>query len=167
MNLFSICSNQGRPVKTAEVDFHFPLLGFTPDGEIWGFPDLNALTICGPRTLKERLQANMELVDADGRRWIVRSVRRVGRARPLIPWLVSSLLATPQSRIEHELEQLETITLIEAQARACASMTAFPQDFGAEDENDPVLDGRLAEVRATRTISAIHEVLGLDSFMAY
>jgi len=155
-------------MKTAEADFHFPVLGFTPDREIWGFPDINTLTSCGPRTLKENLQAGMELVDADGRRWIVRSVRRVGRGQPLIPWLVSAVLtSTPQSRIEHEIEQLEPLTRDEAQDRACASMLAFPQDFGAEDVDDPLLAQRISEVRATQSIAAIHEVLGLDSFMAY
>jgi hypothetical protein len=154
-------------VKTQEAGFRFPVLGFTPDREIWGFPDMNALTSCGPRTLKDNMQAGLELVDADGRHWIVRSVRRVGRARPLLPWLVSTLISTPQSRIEHELEQLEKVSLSEAQARTCASMRAFPQDWGAEDADDPLLGERIAEVGNTHTIAAIHEVLGLDSFMAY
>jgi hypothetical protein len=154
-------------MKTGDVDFHFPLLGFTPDREIWGFPDIATLTSCGPRTLKENMQADMELVDIDGRRWIVRSVRRVGRAQPLIPWLLSALLSTPQSRIEQELDQLESLTLGEVQDRACASLNAFPQDWGAEGEDDPVLEQRLGEVRATRSIAEIHDVLGLDSFMAY
>jgi hypothetical protein len=26
-------------MKSSEVDFKFPVLGFTPDGDIWGFPD--------------------------------------------------------------------------------------------------------------------------------
>jgi hypothetical protein len=153
-------------MKTADVDFHFPLLGFTPDREIWGFPDNNTLTSCGPRTLKENMQADMELVDIDGRRWIVRSVRRVGRGRPFIPWLLSALLSTPQFRIEHELEQLESVTVGEVRARACVSLKAFRQDW-AEVGNDPALAQRLAEVGAIRSIAEIHDVLGLDSFMAY
>lgn len=155
-------------MKTAEADFHFPVLGFTPDREIWGFADLDTLTSCGPRTLKEDMQLGMELVDADGCRWVVRSVRKVGRARPPIRWLVSALLTgTPQSRIEHELDQLEPISLGDAQDRACASLRAFPQDYGAEDENDPVFEQLIAGVRATRTIGSLLDVLGLDSFMAY
>lgn len=155
-------------MKTSQAGFSFPVLGFTPDREIWGFQDMDTLTSCGPRTLKDDMQAGMEIVDAEGRRWVVRSVRRLGRARPLIPWLVSALLTgAPQTRIEHELDQLEPIALGEAQARTCASLRAFPQDWGAEDENDPELERRMAEVRATPTIAAIHDVLGLDSFMAY
>jgi poly-gamma-glutamate capsule biosynthesis protein CapA/YwtB (metallophosphatase superfamily) len=155
-------------VKTREANFRFPVLGFTPDREIWGFGDINTLTSCGPRTLKDNMQADMELVDADGRHWIVRSVRRVGRARPLVPWLLSALLTSaPQSRIEHELEELEIVTLTEVQARVCASLRAFPQDFGAVDERDPVLEERIAQVSNAQTIAAIHNVVGLDSFKAY
>lgn len=154
-------------MKTGDANFRFPVLGFTPDREIWGFPDINTLTSCGPRTLKENMQGDMELVDIDGRRWLVRSVQPVGRARSLIPWLLSALLSTPQSRIEHELDQLEPITLGEAQARVCVSLRAFPQDWGAEDGGDPILEQRVAEVGATRSIAEIHDVLGLDSFMAY
>lgn len=89
-------------MKTADVAFEFPVLGFTPDGEMWGFPDRNSLTSCGPRTLKQDMERDMELVDAGGRRWIVRSIRRIGLGYPLIPWLFRSLLSTPQYRIEHD-----------------------------------------------------------------
>jgi hypothetical protein len=154
-------------MKTAEADFHFPVLGFTPDREIWGFADLPALTSCGPRTLKEDMQGGMELVDADGRRWVVRSVRKIGRARPLLPWLLSALVTTPQFRIEQELEALEPLSLAEVQARACASLEAFPEDYAAEDEREEVLVPLLAKVRSARTIAAIHDLLGLDSFKAY
>ena len=154
-------------MKTADVSFHFPIIGFTPDREIWGFPDIDTLTSCGPRTLKDNLQADMELVDVDGRRWTGRAVRRVGRARPLIPWLLSAILSMPQSRIEQDLEELEPVTLGEVQARACLSLKAFPTDWGAEDENDPLLAERLGEVGATKSIAEIHDVLGLDSFKAY
>lgn len=155
-------------MKTAEAGFHFPVLGFTPDLEIWGFQDLNTLTSCGPRTLKENMQIGMELVDSDGRRWIVRSVTRTGRAESWLAGIVSRLLTgKPQSRIEHELEALEPLTLREVQARACASLEAFPEDYGQYDESDNVLPPLLAEVRATKDIGSLLPLLGLDSFMAY
>lgn len=154
-------------MKTSQAGFSFPVLGFTPDREIWGFQDLDTLTSCGPRTLKDDMQIGMEIVDAEGSRWIVRSVQRIGRAQSLLRTLIASLISTPQSRIEHELDQLEPTTLGEVQTRTCASLRAFPQDWGADDENDPELARRMAEVRATTTIAAIHDVLGLDSFMAY
>jgi len=96
----------GTPMKTREAACCFPVLGFTPDREIWGFPDLDTLTSCGPRTLKNNSQSGMELVDVEGRCWVVRSVRRTGRGAPLLAWLLSHLLSTPQSRIEHELDAM-------------------------------------------------------------
>jgi len=151
-------------MKTAQADFRFPVLGFTTDSDVWGLPDLDALTTCGPRTLKEGLQVGMELVDADGRRWVVRSVRRTGRAGSLL----SSLLSSPaQSRIEHELESLEPISLAEVQARVCKAMSSHPDFWCEDDERDTVLPARLAEVNAIAAIADIHQVLGLDSFHAY
>lgn len=61
-------------VKTSEADLQFPVLGISADDDLWGFPDLHRLTKCGPETLKKNLQADMELIDAVGRLWIVRSV---------------------------------------------------------------------------------------------
>ena len=152
-------------MKTAQADFRFPVLGFTGDSDVWGLPDLDALTTCGPRTLKEGLQVGMELVDAEGRRWVVRSVRRTGRAGSLLSLLLP--LGPAQSRIEHELEPLEPVSLADAQARVCAAMNAHPDFWCEDEERDTVLPGRIAEVKATTTIAGIHEILGLDSFHAY
>jgi hypothetical protein len=157
----------GVIMKTAEANFHFPVLGFTPDLEIWGFPDMNTLTSCGPQTLKDDLQTGMELIDSDGRRWLVRSIRRTGRAQSLIASLVARVLSTPQSRIEHELDVLEPVSMAELRDRACASLEAFSQDYCAEDERDEVLVPLMAKVRSAKNVAVIHELLGLDSFMAY
>jgi hypothetical protein len=154
-------------MKTREADCIFPVLGFTPDREIWGFADLNTLTSCGPRTLRNNMQSGMELVDADGRRWVVRSVRRTGRGKPLLAWLISHLLSTPQSRIEHELDVLPGLTLGEVKDRVCASLEAFPEDYCHEDERDTVFAQLIGAVRSAKDIAAIHDLLGLDSFMAY
>lgn len=154
-------------MKTGQANFNFPVLGFTPDREIWGFPDLDTLTSCGPRTLKDNTQIGMELIDARGQRWAVRSVRRTGRAGSLPRWLFASLLSTPQFRIEHELEPLEAVSLKEVQERACASLEAFPDDYCLDDERDTVLAPLMAKVRMTKSIGEIHDLLGLDSFMAY
>jgi hypothetical protein len=154
-------------MKTAEAKFHFPVLGFTPDREIWGFQDLGTLTSCGPRTLKDNMQVGMELIDSDGRRWVVRSVRRTGRGESLLPWLISFLLSTPQSRVEQELEELEPVSLAEVRDRACASLEAFPDDYCADDERETVLEPLLSEVRSAKSVARIYELLGLDSFMAY
>jgi hypothetical protein len=154
-------------VRTSEVDFHFPVLGFTPDREIWGFADRETLTSVGRRTLRDDRQRGMELIDAAGRRWIVRSIRKVGRDQPLIPWIVSALLAGPTFRIEQELEPLAPLSLDEVKVRVCESLEAFSQDYCADDEREEVLEPLLAHVRSAKSIAAIHEPLGLDSFMAY
>lgn len=154
-------------MKTTEVDFRFPVLGFTSDLEIWGFPDIDRLTRCGPRTLKENLQIGMELIDAGGRRWIVRATRRTGRPGALFPWLVSMLLTShAQSRIEHDLDPLESVSLEEAQSRTCTAMEAFEQDYiGDSREKDFV--PLLAKVKRTKTIAGIYKLLQPDTFEGY
>ena len=143
----------------------FPVLGFTPDGDIWGFPDLDTLTSCGPRTLKENMQAGMEIVDGGGRRWIVRSVVRLGRGEPLLKWVVSALLSTRQSRIEQEVEPLAPLSLDEIKQRTCAAVERDAWVYADDDENQ--LKALLAQIHKARSVAAIHEMLGLDSFMAY
>ena len=153
-------------MRTGEIDWSYPVLGFTPDGDIWGFPDLEALTVCGPRTLKNNMQADMELVEAEGRRWIVRSVRRTGRAGSLLRWVM--FLGRPLWRIEHELEAMAPVALAETLERVCACMETHPGDWCDDDEQDsPELQARQAEVRAVTSFRGIHEVLGLDWFADY
>ena len=154
-------------MKTSDIEFIFPVLGFTPDREFWGFPNLHALTSCGPLTLKQDKQRDMELIDADGRRWIVRGVRKIGRARPLLPWLLRSLLSTPQFRIEQDLQPLEPVSLDEIKARCRVSLEAFPQDYCAEDEREEVLEPLLRQVDAAPSVARLYELLGLDTFQAY
>lgn len=155
-------------MKTHEVDFKFPVLGFTPNGELWGFPDLNTLTSCGPRTLRQNLEADMELVDASGQRWIVRSLRRTGRGEGLALWLISHLISTPQSRIEHELDPMSPVSLDEVKARVCESMELHPgyyPDADAPEEEEARRE--LASVRSAKSIAEIQDILGPDSFMTY
>jgi hypothetical protein len=154
-------------MNAMEAGFCFPVLGFTPDQEIWGFQDLDTLTSCGPKTIRDDMQVGMELIDADGRRWRVRSIRRTGRAEPLARWLLSILLSTPQSRIEHDLERLEPVSLAEVQDRTCASLNMFSRDYCADDEREEILEPLLSQVRSAHDFASVHEGLGLDSFKAY
>jgi hypothetical protein len=152
-------------VKTGEANFRFPILGFTPDKDIWGFPDLNRLTSSGPRSLKENRHIGLELIDADGRRWVVRAVSCTGRAGPLLPWIIGTLLsATPQSRVELELEPLTPVTLSEMQSRACASLEAFPDYYCEDDERETVLEPLLTKIKATTDIGQVYELLQPDTF---
>ena len=153
----------GTAMKTSDVDFHYPVLGFTPaDQEIWGFPDLDRLTKCGPRTLKNDLQAGMELIDADGRRWIVRSVQRTGRAGSWLSMLLP--FGPPQSRIEQDLESLDPVSLKEVQNRACAAMEAHEESFVEGGDRDEEFLPLLAEIRRTTAIAQIYELLQPDTF---
>jgi hypothetical protein len=154
-------------MKTNEIEFVFPVLGLTTDRDVWGFPDLQGLTKCGPRTLRDNMQDQMELVDAEGRCWRVQSVRSLGRAGPILTrWVRTLLTGVPQFKIEHELEPLSPLTLQEVRRRVCEAMEAH-REFWCDDDDQANFPGRIAEVSGTQTISAIHEVLGLDTFESY
>lgn len=149
-------------MKTGEANFHFPVLGFTLDLNIWGFQDLDRLTRCGPRTLKEDTQIGMEFVDADGRRWEVRSVRRTGRAGSLFSLLLP--FGPPQSRIEHDLEPMEAVSIEEVRRRVCATLEAHAENYFQGDERETEFEPLLAAVRAARSVGEIYERLQPDTF---
>jgi hypothetical protein len=159
----------GACMNATEAGIRFPVIAFTADADMWGMSNLGALTSCGRQTLKDGLQIGMEIVDADGRRWVVRSVRRIGRN---FSWLALLFLTTWSFRIEQELDALEPMSLAEVQERVCASMIAHPENLEPEyahEEEDfaRILPPRLAEVRATTSIAELYEILGLDTFEPY
>lgn len=151
-------------MKTAQADFVFPVMAFTTDLDIWGFPDLDRLTKCGSRTLKEGMQLGMEIIDSQGRRWAVRNVRRIGRTGSLMMVL---LTFKSQSRIEHELEILPPISLEETKARVAEAIKAHPDFWGAWGDNDAEIPEILAGVRATTSFTQLYGNLGLDTFEGY
>ena len=152
-------------MRTGEIEWKFPVLGFTPDGDIWGFPDQEALTVCGSKTLKDNMQADMELVDAAGQNWRVLSVRRTGAADTLLRRL--KFLGKRLWRIEHELEALPAVELAATLERVCKGMEANPGYWCVDEEDSDELQTRQAEVRAVTSFAGIHEVLGLDWFADY
>jgi hypothetical protein len=154
-------------MKSTDADIRFPAIGFTPDRDMWGFADLNALTECGSRTLKENMQSGMELIDSKGRRWVVRSVRRIGRNRPFLPWLFRAALGGPGWRIEQELDELAPVTLDEIKDRACAFVEASPDDYCDDNQNGDGNSRLIAKVRSAKSVAKIRELLGLDWFIAY
>ncbi|MDB5476473.1 MAG: hypothetical protein JWP49_1984 [Phenylobacterium sp.] len=150
-----------------EAGFEFPVLALTTDKDLWGLPDLQRLTRCGRRTLRTNLQDGMELVDAEGRRWQVLSVRPVKRVGHILTrWAKDLLTGVPQFQVEHELNQLSRLTLPQVQQRVCEAMEAHPE-FWCDDGYQADFPQRLAEVGRAPTIEAIHEVLGLDTFESY
>jgi len=151
-------------MKSREAHFSFPVLGFTPDREIWGFPDLDRLTKCGPGTLKEDAQNGMELIDADRRRWRVLSIHRTGRAGSLLSLLW--IFGQPQSRIEQELEPLPAVSLAEVQQRARDAMETCRDDYYGE-EGQAEYRSTLRKIGKTRSISDIYDLLQPDTFEPY
>jgi hypothetical protein len=156
-------------VKTSEVSFSFPVLGFTPDGDVWGFPDLDKLTLCGPMTLKNDMQSGMELVDAKGRAWVVRSVTRLRRARSLPVSILHLLFAAKiASRIEHELEALPPVGLDEVKRRCCEWLDAHPEDHVEFPEDGPAEVAKIkARLMRLKTMKTMPDLLGLDWFADY
>ena len=154
-------------MKTQDADLYFPVLGLSADHDIWGFWDLNGLTVCGPKTLQDGMQDGMELIDANGSRW---RVEKVTKLRSLEPWpmrMVTRLLYPPGYRIEQDVTPMAPLDLAAVQDRVCDAMQAHPLFWCEPSELETVLVERLAEVRSTRTIADIHHVLGLDTFRQY
>jgi hypothetical protein len=153
-------------MKTLDADIHFPAIGFTTDGLPWGFKDLDKLTSSGPRSLRQNLQVGMEIVDADGRRWVVQSVWRTGRALPLLSWLIWAVLeAGSRSRVEYELSPMDPISLRDVKARVRAWIEADPWPPCHEDDDTD--EKELARIDAAGSIAEVYEKLGLDGFGAY
>lgn len=149
-------------MKTPEVDFRFPVLGFTRDGRLWGFPDLDRLTRCGPRTLREDLQAGMELIDAEGRHWSVRSFQRTGRAGSLLSLLLP--LGPPQSRVEQELDALDPIPIEDLRRRACNAMETDIDSYLNGEPREKEFEPLLAKVREARSVAELYDLLQPDTF---
>jgi hypothetical protein len=154
----------GGDMKSGDVGLRFPVLGFTPDRENWGFPDLDRLTKCGPRTLKERMQDGMELIDADCRRWRVLSIQRTGRTGS---WLMALLTASPQSRIVQELEELPAVSLADVQQRMRESLENFRADYIGLEGGESEFSILLEKVSRTRSIAEIYDLLQPDTFEPY
>jgi len=147
--------------KTSATVFAYPILGITPDSDLWAFRDKDELTTCGKLTLADDMQRDMELNDADGQSWRVTSIVRTGGVGLSLG--LSCFLAGV-SRIEHELEARPVQSIAEVKRRVKACMEARPDDWIWPDVDLPT---RLAEVEGVVSIAGIHEVLGLDHFRAY
>ena len=151
-------------MKSSEASFRFPVLGFTPDRENWGFPDLDRLTKCGPRTLKEKMQDGMELIDADCRRWRILAIRRTGRTGS---WLEVLLTSRPQSRIEQEIEELPSVSLTEVQERMRDSLKIFRVDYTGFDGDEAEFSSLIEKVNRARSIAELYDLLQPDTFESY
>jgi hypothetical protein len=146
----------GDGMDAMDAGMTFPVLGFTPDGDVWGFPGPGELTECGPATLKEGLYVGLEL--------IVRAATRVG-AIPLKSLL--HVFSPRLNRVRLEVAEETAVTLEAAKGRVCTAIDAFPQ-FWSEDVDDPAeLLERRRDVLLANSFAEIHEKLGLDWFADY
>jgi hypothetical protein len=151
-------------MSSSEVGFSFPVLGFTPDRENWGFPDLNRLTKCGP-TLKENKQVGMELIDADRRRWRVVAIRRTGRAGSILSLVPG--FGPPQFRIEQDLEELPPVSLAEARRMARESVETFRSDYTGFEGDEAEFSLLLEKVDQASSIAELYAVIQPDTFEPY
>src|SRR4051812_44848586 len=149
------------------LNLKFPILGFTTDDDVWGFPSLHEFGLCGPRTIKNDMQRGMEIVDGEGRRYRVRSIRKLGRYRSLPIWFLNSLVSVPQYRIQHELEAIEPLSLDEIKQRVNLCMRKHPLYWSEEEDFDSMLVEQLANAQACVSVAEIFQVLGLDWFQGY
>lgn len=151
-------------MKSDEAEFEFPVLGFTADGDIWGFPDRDRLTRCGPQTLKDSAQDGMELIDAKGRCWRVTAIRRTGRAGSWLSWLW--IFGPRQSRIEQDLETRPDVSLSDVQARASEAMKLVKEDYYGKD-GQAEYRSTLRKIGRARSIEKIYDLLQPDTFEPY
>jgi hypothetical protein len=154
-------------VNAEQANLQFPVLGLSADNDVWGFWDMRGLTTCGPQTLRDNLQDNMELVDASGCRWRVEAIAKIGFAEPAWKRLIGRFFSQTQFKIEHRLKPLDPLGLKAVQERVCEAMRAHPLFWCEEDEIETVLVSRMQAVRQTSTVAAIHDLLGLDTFQSY
>ena len=148
-------------IRSSKAEFSFPVLGITLDRDLWGFHNRDELNTCGRQTLRDKLQQDMELVDAVGARWRVLGVHRIGGVGLSLG--LSCFLARV-SRIDQDLERLAPFTLEQVKERVCSCMRDRPEDWIWPDVT---LEQRLAEVTGLDSIAGVHDVLGLDHFRAY
>nr|WP_157034134.1 hypothetical protein [Sphingomonas sp. Y57] len=92
-------------VKSSDIEFELPLLTITADGERWNCRRLSDLTRVAPSQLKAGKFLGMEIIEDSGRRWVVRSIRKIDRPER---WhILNMLLFSPRDwRVEYMLEEL-------------------------------------------------------------
>lgn len=123
-------SGKAMPIiRASEVDFHYPLVGFTRDEGVLGFDDFSALTRCHPIYVRDEALIGMELIDNDLGRWFVRAL--VLEA-PLVEkrwWQIFSGTTYPE--FDLELEEAAPIRLAELKRRLLDAWEL--EDMGDEE----------------------------------
>ena len=167
-------------MNARDANLRFPVLAITTERDtwlgVWGLPNLDILERCGFRILRWGYQDGMELIDIDGRCFFVKSVRKLGRDRPLIPWLFwTAMTGGPRYLVEHDLEPRSPLSLAEVKEKVWAAVRSHVDSWCAETKDDwtwgddpnqalPILFER---VMACGSIEEISSALSLDDFRVF
>ena len=142
--------------------FDFPILGFTPDGDLGGFPSLAEFRRCNEHGLKTRRDVGMVLCDDLGRTWTITDVRSLGLQGSALKRGLARVFASFRIyTVEYTLEPGDTLSLEEIKARVCAAIDKFPgayfddaydQDTGEWLDMDEYLGRMKARVRQAKDL---------------
>jgi hypothetical protein len=122
-----------------EANLTFPVLCFTTHLEVWGASDAETLTTWSKYALKPReAEFGMQLIDVNGRRFILRSIYVVPRKGPWIHRLAQALAGIPKMRqVEFDLDSAPAVSLDEVKARFVASITDKPRSEHSDYDDRP------------------------------
>ena len=154
-------------MKSSEAGIRFPAFGFTTDGEFWRFTEIEVLNSCGPQAYKAEMQAGMEIIDSDLRRWRVTSVGKLGRQWSILAFL---FLTTWTFRVELELKALDPASWAAIQERIAAYFLANAWTFEADGEEEERVELRadyLKRIKGAQTLPQMFEIFGADDFRGY
>ena len=117
--LFTLEERDMALVRASDVDFNYPLVGFSRGQGILGFSDFVALTRCHAAYVRDEALIGMELIDNDLRRWFVRSLHLNA---PLVEkrwWHI--FMAIPYPEFDLDLEEAASIGLDDLKRRLLVS----------------------------------------------
>ncbi len=95
-------------VKSSDIAFELPVATVTAKGKRWLCRNLDHLTLIPSIQLQDERFLGMKITDASGRRWVVRSIRKIGRAER---WTIFHVIffSPPDWRVDFMLEQLPPV----------------------------------------------------------
>lgn len=155
-------------VGVTEAQFVFPVFGFEPEQILgWQCDGPEGPAVIRENTFRVEKLRNLELVDASGRRWSLKSLRRLGRAGRLISWLLLTPLGSSRCRIEWDLEPMPPLSLTDVQDLACETTARFGEDDDWNDELKAETADLIARIRKARSIAELAPILNWPSFASY
>lgn len=152
-------------VNAEEAGFDFPVFGFEPEQTVgWQCDGPEGFATVCESTFRSQWPKTLELVDACGRRWAVKSVRRVKRSGGLIKWLLLAPLGMNRCLIHWDLDPLPSLTLAEVQELACDAIARFGELDDWNKELEAETAGMIAQIRGANSIAQLAPILNWPSF---